>query len=168
MPAPDPGSLPARPAPPVRPEPEDRCLRCGRPVAAGVSLCRFDNPGGIRSPSATQVHGTILVGVIVGFIVFALAARFAVAGAGPFDVTVLRSASQGDGGVAFTVRVANRGERPAASTCRISFGAGPSSTDPSFLTDPIPVGQSVDVSRSLPPPESEPAYRLDRLAIRCV
>ena len=40
-------------------QPHDVCLKCGRPTPLGVSLCENDNPGRIKSPSSTQVHGTI-------------------------------------------------------------------------------------------------------------
>jgi hypothetical protein len=148
-------SPPARHAGVVRPralEPEDRCVRCGRPTPAGVSLCPADNPGGIGAPSATQVHGTILLGVIIGVVVIALAARLAVARAGPFEATVSGSATHADGTVEVLVHVENQGQNEGPATCRISFGGaagGAAAADLSFVTDRIPAGGAQDVTHTV-------------------
>ena len=64
--APKPGSVPG-----------DRCYRCGRPTPAGVAVCTACNPGKVKGPSATQLHATILGGVILGAIVLLMGWRFA-------------------------------------------------------------------------------------------
>jgi hypothetical protein len=156
--------------PPRSLEPEDRCVRCGRPTPAGVSLCPVDNPGGIGAPSATQVHGTILLGVIIGFVVIALAARLAVAQAGPFAATVAGSATRADGALELLVRVENQGQNEGPATCRISFpdvGVDPAA-DLSFVTARIPAGGSEDVTHTVPA-RAVTGSRLDpaRLTVRC-
>ena len=77
-------------------EPHDTCFRCGKPTPLGVPLCENDNPGRIKGPSTTQVHGTIVIGIIVGFILVGALGRFALSG-GPFEANVLTSAAQDDG-----------------------------------------------------------------------
>jgi hypothetical protein len=42
-----------------------RCLRCGDPVADGVTVCRRCNPAGLPAPSSTQYHATVFVVVLV-------------------------------------------------------------------------------------------------------
>src|SRR5687768_8333029 len=64
--------------------PHDTCIRCGRDTPLGVALCEQDNPAHIKGPSATQVHGTIVLGLIGGFVLLALLLRFATVGVGPF------------------------------------------------------------------------------------
>src|SRR4030042_1207811 len=69
-------------------QPHDTCIRCGRPTPAGVALCERDNPGAIKGPSPTQAHGTILIGVIGGFVLLLLLLRLTTAGVGPFGSTL--------------------------------------------------------------------------------
>src|SRR6478752_624358 len=85
-------------------EPHDVCLKCGRATPLGVSLCENDNPGRIKSPSTTQVHATILIGVLVGFIGLLAIFRLGAAGVGPFHSSLLGYSTLADGGiqVAFT------------------------------------------------------------------
>jgi hypothetical protein len=173
-PAPDPRAAPQRSSAPIRRpslEPEDRCVRCGRPTPAGVSLCPADNPGGIGAPSATQVHGTILLGVIAGFIVIALAARLAVAQAGPFVATVAGTATRADGGIEVRVRVENQGQNEGSATCRVSLGDAGSRDDVAevtFVTQHIAAGGSQETTQTVPASAVPPGGQ-DRadVTIRC-
>src|SRR5918997_430490 len=103
-------------------EPHDTCFRCGRPVPVGVSLCEHDNPAHIKSPSATQVHGTIVIGVIAGFVGLMLLLRLISAGAGSFTATVGGVATRADGGIDVTVQVANTGAQESSASCRVGVG----------------------------------------------
>src|SRR5918996_3211992 len=87
-------------------QPHDTCFRCGRPTPPGVSLCERDNPGHISAPSSTQIHGTILVGVLGGFVALALVFGATSAGAGPFAATVSGVATRPDGGLDVVMQVA--------------------------------------------------------------
>jgi hypothetical protein len=147
--------------------PEDRCIRCGRPTPAGVSLCEADNPGGIKAPSATQAHGTILVGVIAGFVLFAIAARFASGGGGPFTATVQGRATASDGSVEIVLRVANEGSSASPATCRVTRDGTPRPEDAEFRTAAIPAGQSLELARTLTPPRGGPGYDARRLTVIC-
>lgn len=146
----------------------DRCVRCGRPTPLGVALCERDNPGGIGAPSSTQVHGTIIAGIILSFILLALLVRFTIAGIGPFEGRLVGGAGRADGGADVVIEVSNHGQRDAAATCRVSRGGLAASDDLVFLTDPIPSGASRSFPRRFaqPDPANGPLV-LGRLAVRC-
>src|SRR5688572_8501212 len=97
-------------------QPHDTCFRCGRPTPVGVSLCERDNPGHIKSPSSTQVHGTILIGVLGGFLALALVFGATSAGAGPFSATVSGVATRVDGGLDVVMQVTNSGTRASGAS----------------------------------------------------
>jgi hypothetical protein len=147
-------------------EAPDTCFRCGKPTPLGVSLCAVDNPGHVKSPSSTQVHGTIALGVIGGFIAFMLLASAVSGGVGPFPATITGQATQPDGGLEIVLRVTNEGSRLAAASCRVSRGGIQSAHDLVFFTEPIPPGEWRDFSRVFPPPDGA-APRAGSLAVRC-
>jgi len=164
----DPSVAPGPPSPAAAPEPQDRCIRCGRPTPAGVSLCEADNPAHIKAPSATQVHGTILVGVIAGFLIFGLLARFAVSAAGPFEADIQGRATRADGGAEVVVRVMNAGETAASATCRVTRDGVPRQEDLTFRTERLAAGAAVQVTRTLPVPlAGDPAFDVTRLTVAC-
>lgn len=145
-----------------------QCIRCGRPVAPGVSMCEFDNPARIASPSPTQAHGTILIGVIVGFVVFAIAARFATGTGGPFEATIQGRATRSDGSAELVVRIVNSGKSDAPATCRITRDGVTRQEDYTFRTERIAAGATVDQPRTLPAPRAgTAAYDLTRVTISC-
>lgn len=153
-----------------RPEgPRDACVRCGRPTAPGVSLCDADNPARLNGPSATQVHGTIFVGILIGFVLLAFGARALVAGVGPFESTVVGRSDQTDGSAQVIVLVTNEGTRHAAATCRIYRGTVPGPTDLVFLTpQTIPPGGSRSFERQIGPPAQGATSRIEQeLSVRC-
>src|SRR5262245_10885916 len=109
--------------------PHDTCFKCGRPTPIGVSLCDRDNPGKIKSPSSTQVHGTILIGVLIGFVALLVIWRLAATGLGPFAATVSGVATRTDGGLEVVVVVHNGGTRPAGASCAIEPNGAPDYND---------------------------------------
>lgn len=148
-------------------QPHDRCVRCGRPTPLGVALCEQDNPARIKGPSATQVHGTIVGGIIAGFVLFALLGRLATAG-GPFEATVVGTASQADGRTAVVISVVNQGSGESAASCRISQGGLVGSGDDVFFTEPIPAGGTLRFERMLPAVAVPTAAgRPPVIAVRC-
>jgi predicted nucleic acid-binding Zn ribbon protein len=50
----------------------DRCIRCGRVVPWGTSVCRECNPAGLPAPSRTQYHATILLAVIAAAVLLTI------------------------------------------------------------------------------------------------
>jgi len=148
-------------------KPHDTCFKCGRPTPIGVSLCERDNPGHIKSPSSTQVHGTILVGVLGGFVALLFIWRVASSGLGPFPATVAGVATRADGGLDVVVVVHNDGTRQAGASCALEPGGAPDYNDYVFFTDPIPPGESREFTRSLPPPTDGSVLPQAQVAVRC-
>ena len=148
-------------------QPHDTCIRCGRPTPAGVALCERDNPGAIKGPSPTQAHGTILIGVIGGFVGLLLLLRLTTAGVGPFGSTLAGVATRADGGLDVVVQVTNSGTRAAGASCRVSGGGAPDFRDYVFFTEPIPAGETHTFSHTLPPLPSGQALSTSSLVVRC-
>lgn len=160
-------SLPSAPA--IEPaEPHDRCRRCGRPTPLGVSLCEEHNPGHLKTPSPTQVHGTILAAVGVGFVALALLANYVLSGLGPFPTEILSASATAGGGVDLVFAVTNEGAKGSRATCRITRGGLSTVGDPVFRTDPMAPGARIEVARTiLPPAPGEPTWTPERLVITC-
>jgi len=150
-------------------EPPSRCVRCGEPTPAGVSLCERDNPGGIKSPSATQVHGTMLLGVGIGVLFFLLLARLAVGHNGPFVATIAGSTPAEAAGQHVVIRVANQGAAAAFATCRVTRDGSPRPDDVVFRTARVPAAGSVDAPELLPASQDPavPDYDVAKLTIAC-
>lgn len=161
---------PAAPAgwTPAPGEPHDSCFRCGRPTPLGVSLCAQDNPGRVKAPSATQVHGTIALGVVGGFIGFALLATLITSGVGPFVASITGQATHADGSLEVVVRVTNDGTRTSAASCRVSRGTVQGASDLVFFTELIPVGETRDFTHVFAAPvANQPGPGTGPLAVRC-
>jgi predicted nucleic acid-binding Zn ribbon protein len=148
-------------------QPHDTCVRCGRPTPPGVSLCDRDNPGHIKSPSATQVHGTVVVGLLAGFVLLALMWRLMSAGFGPFGATVTGVATRADGGLDVVVSVTNNGNRTGGASCSVSVSGAPSPTDYVFFTDPIGPGETRQFSQTLPARAGQAPLQAGSLVVRC-
>lgn len=160
-------SLPSTSLPGVA-EPHDRCARCGRPTPVGVSLCHEHNPGGLKTPSPTQVHGTILAGVGVGFVALALLANFVLSGVGPFPTEIVAASATAGGGVDLVFAVTNGGSKESSTTCRITRGGLSTVDDPVFRTESIVSGGRVEIERSIEAPApGEPTWTPGRLVITC-
>jgi hypothetical protein len=52
----------------------DRCMRCGKVVPWGRSVCRDCNPADLPSPSPTQFHATVFLTVLAVMVALALVA----------------------------------------------------------------------------------------------
>ncbi len=148
--------------------PADECYRCGRPTAAGIGICDACNPGRVKGPSPTQLHATILGGVVLGVIGLFLLWRFMVDPGGPYTATITQRAISGDGAPTITVVVANTGSAGGRATCRVTRDGAPRPDDPTYRTDHIDPGQHVDFSRTVPaPPADTIAYSLERMSVIC-
>jgi len=134
--------------------PHDTCVRCGRPTPLGVALCDEDNPGRIKGPSATQVHGTIAIGLISGFVLlFVLLARFLTpAAGGALAASIPGYSTRADGTTEVVVRVTNNSSAAAAASCRVQRGGAVGAGDIVFFTEQIPAGETRDYSRIMPAP----------------
>jgi predicted nucleic acid-binding Zn ribbon protein len=153
-------------------QPHDTCIRCGRPTPLGVALCDDDNPGRIKGPSATQVHGTIVVGLIAGFILlFVLLGRFLTpAAGGGLAASIPGYSTLADGTTEIVVRVTNTSSAAAAASCRVQRGGAVGAGDIVFFTEPIPAGETRDFTRIMPAPvagSSGSGFAPGTFAVRC-
>ena len=81
-------------------------------------MCERCNPLGLRQPSASQAHGTAIVGVALAVVLLAVLARVLTVGIGPFtaDIANVRPT---DGGLRLTIEVTNKGTTTSAVSCTI-------------------------------------------------
>jgi hypothetical protein len=140
------------PAPTGRPI--SHCYRCGKETPPGVSLCDADNPGKVKAPSATQVHATILAGVVAGFALLFVLLRFAVDQSGPYGVTIGGHILLADGAVQVAVSVTNAGDSEGIASCRITRDGTPRPDDLAFRTERLAAGATVTVTRTVSPSRS--------------
>ena len=157
MPEPDPGpdrirgtigsvtptsqsSLPLA-APGTPDTPTHPCIRCGRPVAdPAAGLCEQCNPLELAQPSATQVHGIAVFGIVAFVVLLGLLARASLAGTGPFTGSVL-GVGPAPGGLSVTLIVHNGGSKAAVTTCRIVPDTRPAGGPMDLVQTPsIPAG----------------------------
>ncbi len=166
----------AEPVPPVETgflapsptgHPISHCYRCGKETPPGVSLCDEDNPGRISTPSATQVHATILVGVVAGFALFLVLLRFAVDHSGPYDAGITGHVALADGGVQVAVTVTNAGGDDGIASCRITRDGTPRPDDLAFRTERLAPGATVTVTRTVPAPDSPAVLVPERMTVTC-
>jgi hypothetical protein len=125
------------------------CARCGAQIPLDVGLCERCNPLGLRDSSASQVHGTVFVAVLLGVIGLALLAKLTLTGVGPFSAQVTNAVPDGTG-LAITLSVRNDGSNTGQTTCRI--------TDPKdrnggkgaiVLSPPIEAGATATFSQTV-------------------
>ena len=50
----------------------DSCVRCGKGVPYGESVCRECNPARLPTPSPAQYHGTVFLAVLIALAVIAI------------------------------------------------------------------------------------------------
>ena len=69
-------------------------------------------------PATTQSHGTILLGVLIGFVLLFGLLRWSISGVGPFAVQIVDSTSTGRT-LTLTLEITNEGDRAGRANCRI-------------------------------------------------
>src|SRR5262245_40621382 len=148
-------------------KPHDTCQKCGRPTPLGVSLCERDNPARIKSPSTTQVHATVLIGVLIGFALRLVLFRLGSAGVDAFASSVAGWAVQADDSIEVVISVTNNGSRAAGASCRIAADGVPDFRDYVFFSEPIPPGETRQFTRTVPPPADGAGVDGARLAVSC-
>lgn len=50
----------------------DTCVRCGKAVPYGNSVCRDCNPARLPTPSPSQYHGTVFLSILIALGIIAL------------------------------------------------------------------------------------------------
>ena len=105
-------------------EPDTRpmrhCYKCGREIGPDQTICDVCNRAGMATPSATQVHGTIVVAIVAGVVLMAFAASFAVRGIGPFRGEVVGWAADAPDGTLVQLHVTNQGTREGRAKCQLT------------------------------------------------
>ena len=136
------GPVPATPKAPTHP-----CVRCGAPVALDVGLCERCNPLGLKDAAASQVHGTVVIVVILAIVGLAFLGRLALAGVGPFPATFVSAESNG-AGLDVTLTVTNKGTASGQTTCRLTDPVDRNGKEGAFvLSPPIDGGQTVTFTK---------------------
>ena len=102
------------------PRPRRNCYKCGREIGPDESICEVCNRAGMATPSATQVHGTIVVAIVAGVALLAVAASIAMRGVGPFQGQTTGFRLDDQGGVVATLRVTNEGSRAGRARCQLT------------------------------------------------
>ena len=132
--------MPTTPTPAAAPapaEPMHGCVRCGARIPISEAMCEQCNPLGLKQPSASQAHGTAILGVAIAVVLLAVVARLAISGVGPFTSSLVGFDAD-PAGIRLTISVTNGGSSAGATTCRIGDpqlrGIGP---ETAFVQSPI-------------------------------
>lgn len=100
--------------------PPRKCYKCGRQIGPDETICDVCNRAGMATPSATQYHGTIVVAIVLGVVIMAVAASLAVRGIGPFQGEALGWRPDPPDGLTVQLQVANQGTRAGRAKCELS------------------------------------------------
>jgi hypothetical protein len=111
------------------------CVRCGAPVPLADAMCERCNPLGLSQPAASQIHGTVFLGVGLAVVALALLANLAISGIGPFRATVSGVVAD-PRGLVVTLSVTNDGSRIGSTTCRVSEPDGGIGPNTAFVQTP--------------------------------
>ena len=144
---------------------ERRCIKCGRPVAAEQSICEVCNRAGMRTPSASQYHGTIVVAIILAVVGLAVAGSLSIRGIGPFRGTVIAFVEAPEGGVHVTIEVTNEGTEAGTASCQVLARdeSGRRLGGSTAQTPSIAGGSTVTLAERVPGIETLP----DDVAVEC-
>jgi predicted nucleic acid-binding Zn ribbon protein len=102
------------------PRPPRHCYKCGRQIGPDETICDVCNRAGMATPSATQYHGTIVVSIVAGVVIMAIAASLALRGIGPFRGEALQWGSDPPDGVLVRVQVTNEGSQAGRAKCLLT------------------------------------------------
>jgi predicted nucleic acid-binding Zn ribbon protein len=104
----------------VDPRPLRNCYKCGREIGPDQTICDVCNRAGMATPSATQYHGTIVVAIVAGVVLMAIAASLSLRGIGPFRGEALRWESDPPDAVVVELQVTNQGTRAGRAKCQLT------------------------------------------------
>ena len=125
------------------------CIRCGAPVPLDVGLCERCNPLGLKDPSASQVHGTVFIAVLVAVVGLGLLGRLTLAGVGPFGGTLVGAVPDWKG-LSITLAVTNQGTTAGQTTCRLTDPKERSGGGSAFmLSPPVEPGATVTFTKTV-------------------
>ena len=106
------------------PRPPRNCYKCGRQIGPDETICAVCNRAGMATPSATQYHGTIVVAIVAGVVLMAIAASWSLRGIGPFHGEAVRWGSDPPDAVVVEVEVTNQGTREGRAKCQLTARDG--------------------------------------------
>lgn len=132
---------------------KQRCPRCGTPRRGDLQVCvrcetRFDAEIDLAiprpaAPSTTQSHGTVMLGLLGGFVVLAALLWLSVRGIGPFDARLVETTGSGTT-KQVVVEVTNNGSRTGRGNCQIGLQAGSNPLPlKTFQSERLDAGQTV-------------------------
>jgi hypothetical protein len=136
-----------------------RCIKCGREVAPGETVCQICNRAGMATPSATQYHGTVVVAIVLAVAGLAFAASLSLRGVGPYGAEVRGVAPGVDLGHEITYAVTNDGTRPGRAKCQLVArdADGRALRVRNTVTSQIAGGATVELTETIPGLAEEPA-----------
>lgn len=136
-----------------------RCIKCGREVAPGETVCEICNRAGMATPSATQYHGTVVVAIVVAVAGLAFAASLSLRGVGPYHAEVRRVAASEDLGHDITYAVTNEGTRPGRAKCQLVArdADGRALQVRNTVTSQVPGSATIELTETIPGLAEEPA-----------
>ena len=136
-----------------------RCIKCGREVDPGETICEICNRAGMATPSATQYHGTVVVAIVLAVVGLALAASLSLRGVGPYVAEVRAVSAAADIGHEITYAVTNEGTRPGRAKCQLVArdASGRELRARNTLTTQIPGGATVELTEAIPGLDQQPA-----------
>jgi ribosomal protein L40E len=125
--------------------PTHGCVRCGAQIPIEDAMCERCNPLGLRQPSASQAHGTAILGVTVAIVVLAVAARVLTVGIGPFRSEVATVTGVPEG-LRVSITLTNQGRTHSATTCRIDEAGAPGPGPGSIIVQSPDVGAGATIT----------------------
>jgi hypothetical protein len=102
------------------PRPLRNCYKCGRQIGPDQTICEVCNRAGMATPSATQYHGTIVVAIVAGVVIMAIAASLSLRGIGPFRGETLGWSDDPPDAVVVELKVTNEGTREGRAKCELT------------------------------------------------
>ncbi len=135
------------------------CIKCGRAVGPDETICEVCNRAGMATPSATQYHGTIVVAIVAGVAIMAIAASLALRGVGPFDGRAVAFRADPPDGVVVTVRVNNQGSQAGRAKCQLTArdAADRVQRMRATVSPPVPAGGTITFDERIPGLTAQPA-----------
>lgn len=145
--------------------PPRNCYKCGRQIGPDQTICDVCNRAGMATPSATQYHGTIVVAIVAGVVIMAVAASLSLRGIGPFQGRALGWSADPPDGVVVQVQVANQGTRNGRAKCQLSAldAGGRVLREVSSVSPSVAGGASVTFEERMPGLPTPPVS----IAVKC-
>lgn len=139
--------------------PPRHCYKCGREIGPDESICAICNRAGMATPSATQYHGTIVVAIVAGVAIMAIAASLTLRGIGPFRGEATGWSADPPDGVLVEVRVSNEGTKAGRAKCQLTArdAADGILRERSTVSPSVPAGRAITFEERIPGLPSLPA-----------